>query len=81
MTVLMWRKGTLSPKLRALRDVLTAHAVLPKKAGAGASVPIPKFAPLCGTLVCELRNRRTLATYRSSVALVQKSASRTRRKT
>ena len=28
-----------------------------------SSVPIPKFAPLCGTLVCELRNRRTLATY------------------
>jgi hypothetical protein len=31
MTVLMWRKGTLSPKVRALRDVLTAHAVLPKQ--------------------------------------------------
>jgi DNA-binding transcriptional LysR family regulator len=30
MTVLMWRKGTLSPKVRALRDVLTAQAVLPK---------------------------------------------------
>ena len=43
-------------------------------------VPIPKFALLCGTLVCELRNRRTLATYRSSVALVQKSAFRSRRK-
>src|SRR5262249_30033391 len=28
-----------------------------------ASVPIPKFASLYGTLVCELRNRRTLATY------------------
>ena len=28
-----------------------------------ASVPIPKFGSLCGTLVCELRNRRTLATY------------------
>ena len=27
------------------------------------SVPIPKFASFCGTLVCELRNRRTLATY------------------
>ncbi len=26
------------------------------------SVPIPKFASLCGTLICELRNRRTLAT-------------------
>src|SRR5262245_61163395 len=42
------------------------------------SVPIPKFASLCRSLVCELRNRRTLATYWSSVALVQKSASRTR---
>jgi hypothetical protein len=29
-------------------------------AAGGASVPIPKFAPLCGTLVCELRNRRSL---------------------
>src|SRR5437762_9619756 len=27
-----------------------------------ASVPIPKFASLCCSLVCELRNRRTLAT-------------------
>src|SRR5262249_6403934 len=26
LTVLMWRKGALSPKVRALRDVLTAHA-------------------------------------------------------
>ena len=28
-----------------------------------ASVPIPKFASLSRSLVCELRNRRTLATY------------------
>src|SRR5262245_59072735 len=28
-----------------------------------SSVPIPKFASLCRSLVCELRNRRTLATY------------------
>ena len=28
-----------------------------------ASVPIPKFASSCGTFVCELRNRRTLAAY------------------
>src|SRR5262249_38693301 len=28
-----------------------------------ASVPIPTFAPLCGALVCERRNRRTLAAY------------------
>jgi len=28
-----------------------------------ASVPIPKFASLCRSLVCELRNQRTLATY------------------
>src|SRR5262249_61669294 len=27
-----------------------------------ASVPIPKFASLCRSLICELRNRRTLAT-------------------
>jgi len=34
MTVLMWRKGALSPKVRALRDVLSEQAVLPKQAGA-----------------------------------------------
>ena len=44
-----------------------------------ASVAIPKFVQLCGRFVSELRNRRTLATYCSSVALVQKSAFRTRR--
>jgi hypothetical protein len=26
LTVLMWREGALSPKVRALRNVLTAHA-------------------------------------------------------
>jgi hypothetical protein len=31
-----------------------------------ASVPIPKFAPLRGTLFGELRNRRTLATLLTS---------------
>jgi DNA-binding transcriptional LysR family regulator len=30
LTVLTWRKGTLSPKVRALRDVLLAHAVASK---------------------------------------------------
>ncbi len=45
-----------------------------------ASVLIPKFASFCRGSVCELRNRRTLATHCSSVALVQKSASRTRGK-
>ena len=41
-----------------------------RRIGAGAALPtrggvvgIPKFASLCRTLVCELRNRRTLATY------------------
>jgi DNA-binding transcriptional LysR family regulator len=33
LTVLMWRKGALSPKVRALRDVLMAHAVGRKAAG------------------------------------------------
>src|SRR5262249_3337339 len=28
-----------------------------------ASVPIPKFATPCSTVPCELRNRRTLATF------------------
>src|SRR5262245_23965086 len=36
-------------------DVTTFHA---------ASVPIPKFVPFLGGLLYELRNRRTLATYR-----------------
>src|SRR5262249_13620328 len=31
--------------------------------GVASSVPIPKFASLCRSLVCELRNPRTLATY------------------
>src|SRR5262245_5745794 len=31
--------------------------------GLAASVPIAKFASLCRSLVCELRDRRTLATY------------------
>src|SRR5262249_15626297 len=52
----------------------------PTAAALRASVPIPKFASLCRSLVCELRNRRTLATYWSGVALVQKSAFRTRYK-
>src|SRR5262245_50122853 len=52
----------------------------PIAAALRASVPIPKFASLCRSLVCELRNRRTLATYWSSVALVQKSAFRNRYK-
>jgi hypothetical protein len=54
------------------------HSRVPKQIGDRASAPIPKFAPFCGTVVCELRNRRTLATYWSNVALVQKSARRTR---
>ena len=33
VTVLMWRKGTLSPKVRALRDVLLAHASARKANG------------------------------------------------
>ena len=37
-------------------------------------VPIPKFASFRRSFVCELWNRRTLAGYRSSVALVLKSA-------
>jgi len=33
LTVLMWRKGTLSPKVRALRDVLLTHASARKANG------------------------------------------------
>src|SRR5262245_24370188 len=43
---------------------LTSHlAVLTARDTSRANVPIPKFASLCGTLVRELRSRRTLATY------------------
>ena len=55
------------------------QAAIPAQPAQRSSVPIPKFASLCGAPVCELRNRRTLATYRASVALVQKCAFRTRR--
>jgi Holliday junction resolvase-like predicted endonuclease len=43
------------------RDAFRAISL--RRSTPAASVPIPKFASLCGTLVCELRNRRTLATY------------------
>ena len=46
-----------------------------------ASVPIPKFVSSCSDLEYELRNRKdTCQVIKSSVALVQKSASRTRQK-
>jgi hypothetical protein len=32
---LFWRKGVLSPKVRALIDILTAHSDMPKAAHAG----------------------------------------------
>jgi len=44
----------------AISDV---GAAVNQIAGAVSSVPIPKFVSLCGTPICELRNRRTLATY------------------
>src|SRR5262249_7832159 len=55
-------------------SVPSLHFVRPSAFGAGrtlddalssdkrASVPIPKFASLCSSLVCQLRNLRTLAT-------------------
>jgi DNA-binding transcriptional LysR family regulator len=33
MTVMMWRKGAMSPKVRALREVLVAHAGTSKVKG------------------------------------------------
>src|SRR5262249_57938306 len=39
------------------------HRLVAYRACPLASVPIPKFARFRGTLVCELWNRRTLATY------------------
>jgi DNA-binding transcriptional LysR family regulator len=49
MTVLMWRKGALSPKVRALRDVLTSHAVLPKARRKGGGNSAPALTPSRGT--------------------------------
>ena len=46
--------GIAPPRLLQGRSVMTQD---------DASVPIPKFASLWGTLACELRNRGTLATY------------------
>src|SRR3954470_18024301 len=54
------RRGKLTP--RSDRPWIREHGSLNKRC-ALASVPIPKFATLCGMLVCELLNRRTLATY------------------
>jgi hypothetical protein len=34
-----------------------------RKGFKGFSVPIPKFARLCGVVACEPRNRRTPTTY------------------
>ena len=46
MTVLMWRKGALSPKVRALRDVLMAHAVASKANGRSNGREPPERNPL-----------------------------------
>src|SRR5262249_38354561 len=44
-------------------SLFTRHALRNAKRHERTSVPIPKFAKVCGTLGCELRSRRTLATY------------------
>ena len=44
----------------------------------GTSVPIPKFAMLCGKLRCELRNQGTLAVYDSSAPYEPEVRNRTR---
>src|SRR5262249_61020672 len=51
-----------------------------RAANGGLVSPIPKFAPFCGTLVCELRNRRILASIGLVWLLDQKSACWTRGK-
>src|SRR5262245_10252338 len=56
-----------NPDLEMLEDRLAiwdeTEGSLVFASGRHTSVPIPKFASLCRSLVCELRNRRTLATY------------------
>ena len=44
------------PHFATVRSIACASATCPSRPPSGASVPIPKFASLCGTLVCELRN-------------------------
>jgi hypothetical protein len=46
-----------------VNDAAAGSAVRKPRIVISASAPIPKFASFCGTLVCELRNRRALATY------------------
>src|SRR5205823_5546387 len=47
--------------LQAIERIEVALISVDDDASYPTSVPIPKFASLCGTPVCELRNRRTLA--------------------
>jgi len=60
---------TIGHRARQIRDRAAPHheagreRLWTKLIRDSPSVPIPKFASLCGSLVCELRNRRTLATY------------------
>src|SRR5262245_62206190 len=48
--------------------VITASAV--REDGRQSSVPIPKFASICGRLLCELRNQRDTSKYYASSALL-----------
>jgi hypothetical protein len=51
----------------------------PSRVAAEGSCPDSEVRIIARQPRCELRNRRTLASYCSSVALVQKSAFQTRR--
>src|SRR5262245_40657419 len=44
-------------------NVVHPHRRQSRMGRSGSSVPIPKSQSLFSTLICELRNRRTLATY------------------
>src|SRR4029450_9142214 len=56
-----WGRGW-RPIVARLSSSLTRH-LRGHRVPLATSVPIPKFASLCCMLVCELRNRKTLATY------------------
>jgi len=57
----LWRRS----RLYLSRDCMGLSSMYnaPHFIATGASVPIPKFATLCGKLFCELRNRKDTRNY------------------
>ena len=80
---LAWETGGWPACVAMVTAVLAAMALIAALAYRGATPEcpdFPKFVSSCGTLIYELRNQKdTSNSLNSSVALVQKSAIRTRR--